>query len=191
MLALVISQGSKFSLIHHIVWPDTRLVSHIWSLRICLEMSSGFWNPVRRSKKGCRKASFSVILLSGSYSNILAMRSSMTLSSWPRMEWWLDLLYWGRGRQCWVAYLAAGRAQSQHSRPVPAWKKLVLVLRTMWAGKSPSILVIMARCSMLSWVWNRVWPCNTPEIKEGPVRDGLFHLWRGEIKYIEVCQIGR
>ena len=190
MLALIISQDSKFSLIHHIVF-FTWLASHIWSLRICFETSSDFWNPDRRSKKGCRKASFSVILLSGSYSNILAMMSSMTLSSWPRMEWGLALLYCGSGRQCWVAYLAAGRDQSQHSRPVPPWKKLVLVLRTMCGGKSPSILVIMARCSMLSWVWNRVWPCNTAVIKEGLVRDGLFHLRRGKIKYIEECQIGR
>jgi len=76
----------------------TRL--YIWSLKICLDTSSSFWKTESRSKNGCFSASFNVSLLSGSYSSILAIRSSMMLSSCPTPltgEW---RLYWGRGRQC-------------------------------------------------------------------------------------------
>ena len=80
--------------------------------------------------------------------------------------------------RCWVAYRAVGRLQSQHSRPVTEWKKLVLVLLTMCEGKSPRILVIMARCSMLSCVWNSVWPCNTGKMKEAVDRLGWIIPFR-------------
>ena len=40
-----------------------------------------------------------------------------------------DHLYWGRGLQCWLAYLAAGKAQSQASRPED-WKNAVFDRRT-------------------------------------------------------------
>ena len=78
------------------------------------------------------------------------------LSSCPWRVAGPHLRYWCRGRQCWDAYLAEGRVQSQDN--LPCWKKDVFVFLMMWDGNSPRIRVIIAKCSRLSWVWKRVCP---------------------------------
>lgn len=149
------------------------LFFQIWSLRIWLVASwyillllllltffpdpNPIWRPYSLlSKNWCRRASLRVTLTPGSNSHIWFTKSKSASS----VEDLSNLLYCLNALQFWLTYFDSGASgfhwRLQRSGPP---KYLVLDLLAKWVGMDlERIFSIMARCSLLSCVWKRVWP---------------------------------
>lgn len=111
-------------------------------------LSSG----VSLAKKGCPRASSSVILSVGLNSSIRRSRSKNSLCSGES-----SFLYVLKGWQFLLTYRPSAEVSSQINDPF--WKYFCfLVLYTMRRGTGPRIFSIITKCSRLSCVWKRVDP---------------------------------
>ena len=113
-----------------------------------------FSRDLSLSKNGCLNASGRVRRLEGSYINIFPIKSNMSpQSSSPLSSFGM---YRCKGLQFFRTYLPFVEVSSQFKRPLA--KYLILVLLAILVGIGPRIRSIIARCSLLSCVWNRVIP---------------------------------
>jgi len=103
------------------------------------------------SKNGCLRTVSSPILSAGSYISIDWIRSNSCSWSSPSPCW-----YFFSSLQFSLTYFPAELCSSHTNLPV--LKYFVFVRRVIDAGKGPRIFSIIARCSLLSWVWNKVNP---------------------------------